>query len=70
MATSVNEILHFIHSYIINNNFILKSHPLLNQKDNEFGYPLNLRGVNSPIFEQLFNIFPTSIDCGDTDMVF
>ena len=69
MATSINEILHFIHSYIINNENILQSIPLIDKKENEFEYPINFRGVKSPVFFQLYQNFPTNIDVGWTDMV-
>lgn len=69
MAFSINEILHFMHSYIINNDTILQSIPLLNKKINNYGYLINLRGTKSPTFEQLFTLFPNDLDCGYTDMV-
>ena len=68
-ANSVNEILHFIHSYVVNNENILEKIPLINEKDNNYGYELSLRGSNSEYFEGLFNMFPTDLDCGTTDMV-
>jgi len=68
-ASSLNEILHFIHSYIINNESILQSISLINQKQNEFGYPIQLRGNKVEIFEHLFEVFPINIDVGWTDMV-
>lgn len=68
-AVSVNELLHFIHSYVINNDEILQSISLLNEKNNKYDYPISLRGIKSPLFEQLFNLFPNDLDCGWTDMV-
>ncbi len=68
-ASSINEILHFIHSYVINNEKILQSIPLLNEKNNSNNYPISLRGVKNPIFEQIFKMFPNDLDCGWTDMV-
>ena len=69
LAFSVNEILHFLHSYILNNSNILHSIPLIHEKKNEFGYSISFRGYKIDKFEQLFNLFPTSIDVGWTDMV-
>ena len=69
IASSLNEILHFLHSYILNNENILKSTSLINQKQNEFNYPIRLRGNKVEIFEQVFEQFPTNIDVGWTDMV-
>ena len=42
-ATSINEILHFIHSYIINNEKILQSIPLLKKKNNSNNYNISLK---------------------------
>lgn len=69
VASSLNEILHFLHSYILNNENILQSISLINQKQNDFYYPIQLRGNNVEIFENLFEQFPTNIDVGYTDMV-
>lgn len=69
MAFSINELLHFIHSYIINNDEFLQAMPLLDEKNNDYSYPISLRGVRNPVFEQLFNLFPLDLDCGWTDMV-
>lgn len=69
MANSLNEILHFLHSYIINNEIILQSVPLIKEKQNEFDYPIQLRGQKSNIFELLFEQFPTNIDVSWTDMI-
>ena len=68
-ATSINEILHFIHSYIVNNEKILQSLPLLNEKNNDYNYPISLRGIKSPMFEQIFKMFPNDLNCRLTDMV-
>lgn len=69
MAVSINELLHFIHSYVVNNDNILQSIPLLNQKNNKYNYPISLRGVEVSTFEQLFEQFPIDLDVGWTDMV-
>ena len=68
-AKSINEVLHFIHSYVVNNDQILQIIPLINTKINNYQYPIRLRGFNTPIFEQLFNQFPIDLDVGWTDMV-
>ena len=69
MAVSINEMLHYIHSYVVNNEKILQAIPLLNQKTNQFNYPINLRGNRSSVFEKLFEQFPADLDVGWTDMV-
>ena len=68
-ASTINEILHLMHSRIINNEGKLKSIPLLNEKDNQHNNTISLRGIRNPMFEQLFMMFPTDLDCGITDMV-
>ncbi len=68
-ANTVNEMLHFIHSYTINNEKILQVIPKIGEKENAFHYPISLRGENSPLFEQLFEQFPNDLDVGWTDMV-
>lgn len=68
-ASTINEVLHFLHSYIVNNEDILQSIPLISEKENKYGYKISLRGANTPVFEQLFKLFPYNLDCGWTDMV-
>lgn len=68
-ASTINEILHLMHSRIINSEGLLQSIPLLNEKDNQYKNTISLRGIRNPIFEQLFMMFPTDLDCGITDMV-
>ena len=68
-ASTINEILHLMHSRIINNEGLLQSIPLFNEKDNQHNNTISLRGIRNPMFEQLFMMFPTDLDCGITDMV-
>lgn len=68
-ASTINEILHLMHSRIINNEGLLQSIPLLNEKDNQHNNTISLRGIRNTMFEQLFMMFPTDLDCGITDMV-
>lgn len=68
-ASTINEILHLMHSRIINNEGLLQSIPLLNEKDNQHNNTISLRGIRNPMFEQLFMMFPIDLDCGITDMV-
>lgn len=68
-ASTINEILHLMHSRIINNEGLLQSIPLLNKKDNQHNNTISLRGIRNPMFEQLFMMFPIDLDCGITDMV-
>ncbi len=68
-AKTINEILHFMHSFILNNEQILQSIPLIDKKENDYEYPISLRGVKVPAFEQLLALFPNDLDVGCTDMV-
>lgn len=67
--SSINEILHLLHSYIVNNENILQSIPLVKEKENQYGCPISLRGNTNPLFEKLLNNFPTDMDIDCTDMV-
>lgn len=69
MATTLNEVLHFFHAYIVNNDELLHTIPLVAEKQNEMSYPIQLRGNSVDLFGQLFQLFPTDIDVGYTDMV-
>ena len=69
MAKSVNEILHLLHSYILNNDYLLQSIEVLAQKNNDQNEFITLRGNNVKIFNDLFEYFPTDLDVGVTDMV-
>ncbi len=69
IASSINEILHFIHSSVLNNENVLQSMPLLNNKTSVLGEPISLRGKNVDLFNQLFELFPTNLEVGITDMV-
>jgi hypothetical protein len=69
MISSINEMLHYIHSYIVNNDDLLQNVPLSCEKNNDFGYPISLRGSSSKVFENLFRQFPNNLEVGYTDMV-
>lgn len=68
-TNSINEVLHLIHSFVLNSESILQSIPVLEQKVNSDDYPIVLRGVSTDVFKQLFEQFPTNLNVGWTDMV-
>lgn len=68
-AASINEMLHFMHSYVLNNNSILQSIPKVDEKINDYNYPITYRGYKVKTFEQLYEQFPNDLDVGRTDMV-
>lgn len=69
LSTTVNEILHLLHSYVLNNEAILQSIPEIAKKINDFNYPITLRGKNVELFNSVFQQFPDDLDVGLTDMV-
>ena len=68
-ATTINEILHFIHAFVTNNENIYEVIPLVDEKENNYEYSLFLRGHVSPVFKSLFDNFPLDLDCGYSDFV-
>ena len=69
-ANTVNEALHAIHSSILNNEHLLQSIPVVQEKINPISRePISLRGADSPIFRRLHDMFPDTLDVGITDMV-
>jgi hypothetical protein len=68
-ANTINEMLHYMHSYVVNNEDILQALPAINEKKNIYEYPITLRGYNVPVFDQLFTAFPVDLRVAWTDMV-
>lgn len=68
-CTSLNEILHAIHSYILNNENILESLPKVASKMTKYDYPITLYGTKTQMSEIIFNMFPTDSNVGYTDIV-
>ena len=68
-ASTVNEMLHYMHASLVNNDHFLQSIPLLDEKINVNKEPISLRGVESDYFRDVFNHIPKVLDIGITDMV-
>ncbi len=68
-VSSINELLHLLHSEIMNNDCFFRELPLIESKENDYNYPLRLRGNRNIFFESVFASFPTDLDCGYTDMI-
>lgn len=68
-AKTVNELLHSIHSSIVNNDGILESMPQIGTKRNTIEEPITLYGEENEVAEKIFNEFPLEMDCGITDIV-
>lgn len=68
-SKSINEILHVIHSYIVNDEGVLKSMPVLATKQNKSKYPITLYGEENEMARKLYENFPLDLDCGWTEIV-
>lgn len=68
-AQSVNEFIHAIHSYIMNNEKYYQNIPELKTKLNQGNYPIVLRGIDVPIAQELFKNFPLDGNIGWTDIL-
>lgn len=68
-AKIVNELLHSIHSSIVNNDEILESMPQIGTKRNTIEEPITLYGEENEVAEKIFKEFPLEMDCGITDIV-
>lgn len=68
-ASTINELLHVLHSYVMNNEEILTCAPIIKEKQNQRRQPIKLRGENSELAEKIFNEFPTNLDSAWTEIV-
>lgn len=68
-AKSINELLHIMHSYIVNNDELLQSMPILAIKKNNNNEPIVLYGEKNEIAQKIFEDFSVELDCGITDIV-
>lgn len=68
-SQSVNELLHAYHSYIMNNNRILQRVPPIAEKETSYGYPITLRGEDTPLSRQIFDSISTDMNIDDTDII-
>lgn len=69
MIQSINEMLHVIHSYIMNNEKIYESANELANKNLSNDYPVRLYGEENVYFQKIFDNFPIDLDCGWTEIV-
>lgn len=68
-SKTVNEVLHAMHSYIMNNEEIMENMPKIDEKKNSSKYPINLYGEMSPVAQKIFENFPLDMDVGFTDII-
>ena len=67
-CTTVNEALHLLHAFVMNNENILQSMNVLDTKDIG-GYSLTLYGKPSLETKEIFDSFPSNTGSGDTDLI-
>lgn len=67
-CTTVNEALHLLHAFVMNNENILQSMNVLDTKDIS-GYSLTLYGKPSHETKEIFDSFPSNTGSGDTDLI-
>ena len=65
---SVNELLHFFHSYMVNNLDALRAIPEIAYKEND-DCSVTLRGTSNDLAWQIYEAFDISVDVGTTDIV-
>ncbi len=68
-ASSINEILHVMHSYVMNNEEIYQSINKLYEKTNNEGYSINLYGKDNILARNIFDNYPTNIESDETNIV-
>lgn len=69
-SKSVNELLHVMHSYVVNNEGLLQSLPVIETKSNIEDYPITLYGEETELARKLFDEFPVDLDyVGWTEIV-
>jgi len=68
-AKSINELLHILHAYILNNEHIYQSMPVIQKREILNGEQITLYGKHNPIAKNVFNNIPVDMDLGTTDIV-
>ena len=68
-SKTINELLHCIHSHIVNNGEILQSMPSINSKINTKDYPITLYGEDTELARKIFEEFPLELDVDETTIV-
>lgn len=68
-SRTINELLHVLHSYIANNEEMLKNLPVIATKENAEKYSITLYGEETELSKKIFEEFPLELDCGWTEIV-
>ena len=69
-AKSINEILHFVHSYICNNDRILSKMPILDEKNiSKYGDKCTLYGLSNDIAREIYDNISEESKLGNTYVI-
>ena len=68
-AKTINELLHVLHAYVLNNEHIYQSMPIIQQREILNGSQITLYGNINDTSKKLFNNLPVDLDLGPTDIV-
>lgn len=68
-SRTIDELLHAYHSYIMNNDEILRAVPIIDEKTNSQDYKISLRGDKSELSRAAFDALPKELDIGDTEII-
>ena len=66
---TINEMLHFLHHYIMNNEKFYEAVPKIEEKNVCSGYEVTLRGMESEVARNIYNMIPDSLPLGVTDII-
>ena len=68
-ANTINEYIHYFHSYILNSCDVLRKIPINSERLNREGYPIRLRGFNSNRAIEIFKAIPFELECGFAEII-
>lgn len=68
-CNTINDILHALHFYVVNNEQYYRGMPVINSKKNSNGYNIVLYGKENELADGLFDNFPDTMDVGSTDIL-
>lgn len=66
---TINEYLHAFHFYIVNNEKIFHSMPVIDRKINKDDEPIILFGKENDLSRDLFNKYPVELGTGEVDIL-
>ena len=68
-AGSINELLHIMHSYITNNEEILRAMPIVKQKQNSNEENITLYGIETEFSKEIFEKIPEDLSAGAIEIL-